>query len=48
MARVIKEHIKKPLAEELLFGRLEGGGALTVTEEGGELKFEFEEEEALV
>ena len=27
MARVIQEHIKRPLAEELLFGKLsEGGG----------------------
>lgn len=47
MARVIKEHIKKPLAEELLFGRLEGGGFVSVTEEDGELKFEFEQEKAL-
>ncbi len=26
MARVIQEHIKRPLAEELLFGKLAGGG----------------------
>jgi ATP-dependent Clp protease ATP-binding subunit ClpA len=26
MARVIQEHIKRPLAEELLFGKLERGG----------------------
>jgi ATP-dependent Clp protease ATP-binding subunit ClpA len=26
MARIIQEHIKRPLAEELLFGRLEKGG----------------------
>ena len=30
MARVIQEEIKKPLAEELLFGRLAGGGTVTV------------------
>ncbi|MES1925411.1 ATP-dependent Clp protease ATP-binding subunit ClpA [Salinisphaera sp. T31B1] len=30
MARVIQEHIKKPLAEELLFGRLESGGRVVV------------------
>ncbi len=30
MARVIQEHIKKPLAEELLFGKLEGGGTVLV------------------
>jgi len=26
MARVIQEHIKKPLADEVLFGKLKGGG----------------------
>ena len=26
MARVIQEHIKKPLADEVLFGQLKGGG----------------------
>jgi ATP-dependent Clp protease ATP-binding subunit ClpA len=30
MSRVIQEHIKKPLAEELLFGKLEGGGTVRV------------------
>ncbi len=30
MARVIREHIKKPLAEDLLFGSLKGGGKVTV------------------
>jgi ATP-dependent Clp protease ATP-binding subunit ClpA len=33
MARIIQEHIKKPLAEELLFGRLEGGGTVRVVVE---------------
>jgi ATP-dependent Clp protease ATP-binding subunit ClpA len=31
MARVIQEHIKRPLAEELLFGRLVDGGHVRVT-----------------
>jgi ATP-dependent Clp protease ATP-binding subunit ClpA len=31
MARVIQEHIKRPLAEELLFGRLVGGGHVRVS-----------------
>jgi ATP-dependent Clp protease ATP-binding subunit ClpA len=31
MARVIQEHVKRPLAEELLFGRLEKGGQANVT-----------------
>jgi ATP-dependent Clp protease ATP-binding subunit ClpA len=30
MARVLQEHIKRPLAEELLFGRLAGGGSVRV------------------
>jgi ATP-dependent Clp protease ATP-binding subunit ClpA len=30
MARVIQEHIKKPLADELLFGKLKGGGHVRV------------------
>jgi len=31
MARVIQDHIKRPLAEELLFGKLEDGGDVRVT-----------------
>ena len=31
MARVLQEHIKRPLAEELLFGSLAGGGTVQVT-----------------
>jgi ATP-dependent Clp protease ATP-binding subunit ClpA len=42
MARVIKENIKKPLAEELLFGQLANGGNVEVTVEDGKIKFEFE------
>jgi ATP-dependent Clp protease ATP-binding subunit ClpA len=30
MARVIQEHIKRPLAEELLFGKLAGGGHVRI------------------
>ncbi|MCZ6498544.1 MAG: ATP-dependent Clp protease ATP-binding subunit ClpA, partial [Gammaproteobacteria bacterium] len=30
MARVIQEHIKRPLAEELLFGKLRDGGHVRV------------------
>src|SRR5215468_5762562 len=39
MARVIQEHIKKPLADEVLFGKLKNGGhvrVVVVKEEGGE------------
>ena len=31
MARVLQEHVKRPLAEELLFGRLAGGGSVRVS-----------------
>jgi ATP-dependent Clp protease ATP-binding subunit ClpA len=41
LARVIQEHIKKPLAEELLFGRLAKGGAVKVTMKDGKLDFDF-------
>ena len=30
MARLIQEHIKRPLAEELLFGKLANGGQVKV------------------
>jgi ATP-dependent Clp protease ATP-binding subunit ClpA len=44
LARVIQEHIKKPLADELLFGKLEQGGTVkvVVTGEGEERKLGFE------
>ncbi len=48
MARVIKEHIKKPLAEELLFGVLEGGGHVRIGVEDGQLSFAFEGKKELV
>ena len=50
LARVIQEYIKKPLADELLFGRLENGGTVRVTvkksvgadKDGDENELEFE------
>ncbi|SHI62988.1 ATP-dependent Clp protease ATP-binding subunit ClpA [Shimia gijangensis] len=41
LARVIQEHIKKPLAEELLFGKLIKGGVVKVAVKDGELKLEL-------
>ena len=41
LARVIQENIKKPLAEELLFGRLSKGGHVRVKVEGGKLGFDY-------
>jgi ATP-dependent Clp protease ATP-binding subunit ClpA len=45
MARIIQQHVKKPLAEELLFGKLANGGHLIVSEADGELKFTIEAKE---
>jgi ATP-dependent Clp protease ATP-binding subunit ClpA len=45
MARVVKENIKKPLAEELLFGQLSNGGEVTVSVKDDQLVFEFDVEE---
>lgn len=46
MSRLIQEKIKKPLAEELLFGKLEHGGYILVTTENEELKVEVDEKES--
>ena len=43
LGRVIQEFIKKPLAEELLFGRLVKGGAVKVALKDGALDFAFTE-----
>ena len=42
LGRVIQEHIKKPLAEELLFGKLAKGGVVKVGIKGGELDIKVE------
>ncbi|MBL4758252.1 MAG: ATP-dependent Clp protease ATP-binding subunit ClpA [Rhizobiales bacterium] len=51
LARVIQEHIKKPLAEELLFGKLTKGGIVRVDtkKEDGEkvLSFEYFEDKPI-
>jgi ATP-dependent Clp protease ATP-binding subunit ClpA len=47
MARTIQQHIKKPLAEELLFGRLVHGGHLIIREVDDGLEFEIEEKECV-
>jgi ATP-dependent Clp protease ATP-binding subunit ClpA len=42
LGRVIQEHIKKPLAEELLFGKLAKGGVVRVGVKKGELELTVE------
>ncbi|MEA3274710.1 MAG: ATP-dependent Clp protease ATP-binding subunit ClpA [Pseudomonadota bacterium] len=43
MARVIQNHIKKPLADELLFGALANGGSVRIYVEDDKLCFAFGE-----
>jgi ATP-dependent Clp protease ATP-binding subunit ClpA len=43
LGRVIQEYIKKPLAEELLFGRLVKGGSVRVTLKDNRLDFTYTE-----
>ncbi len=45
LGRVIQEHIKKPLAEELLFGKLAKGGNVKVGVKDGKIDLRIEEPE---
>ncbi|HRX35257.1 MAG TPA: ATP-dependent Clp protease ATP-binding subunit ClpA [Aestuariivirga sp.] len=50
LARVIQEQVKKPLAEEVLFGKLAKGGTVRILLKGNELEFQYlsrDEEKAL-
>lgn len=49
MARVIQENLKKPLANEILFGSLVNGGSVSVTLDklAGKLSYEFVSQEKL-
>jgi ATP-dependent Clp protease ATP-binding subunit ClpA len=44
MSRLLQERIKRPLADELLFGKLVGGGRVTVDVRDGELVVESQAE----
>jgi ATP-dependent Clp protease ATP-binding subunit ClpA len=41
LARTIQEHVKKPLAEELLFGRLAKGGVVRIDVQEGRVVFDY-------
>jgi ATP-dependent Clp protease ATP-binding subunit ClpA len=41
MARLIQNEIKRVLADEILFGRLQGGGTVEVDEVDGKLTFSY-------
>ena len=42
LARIVQEYVKKPLAEELLFGKLTGGGVVSIDFQDGKLSFDYE------
>jgi ATP-dependent Clp protease ATP-binding subunit ClpA len=46
LARLIQDRIKRPLAEELLFGSLQNGGAVFIDLKGDELVFSYDEDNA--
>jgi len=41
MARLIQQKIKEPLVDEILFGRLQGGGAVVVDADNAELRLVY-------
>ena len=41
LARIIQEHVKKPLAEEVLFGKLSKGGTVRILMKEGKLDFAY-------
>jgi ATP-dependent Clp protease ATP-binding subunit ClpA len=45
MSRMIQEKIRKPLADELLFGRLINGGHVNITMKNEQPTFEIKETE---
>jgi ATP-dependent Clp protease ATP-binding subunit ClpA len=42
LARVIQTEVRDPLTDEILFGRLEGGGTVTIRMRDGKLEFKFD------
>jgi ATP-dependent Clp protease ATP-binding subunit ClpA len=48
MSRIIQEHLKKPLANELLFGELTHGGVVKVDAKKGKLLISYEQKKELV
>jgi ATP-dependent Clp protease ATP-binding subunit ClpA len=48
MNTVIKDHIKKPLSQEILFGRLKTGGVVEVDMKNNELQLNYKQQEVTV
>ncbi|USD38969.1 MULTISPECIES: ATP-dependent Clp protease ATP-binding subunit ClpA [Ferrimonas] len=48
MSRLVQEQLKKPLANEILFGRLQQGGEVSVSVKADELCFDYSSEDSAV
>lgn len=48
MARAIETYLKRPLVDELLFGKLEFGGRVKIDTKNSQLHFDFEEQKSLI
>ncbi|SDI77997.1 ATP-dependent Clp protease ATP-binding subunit ClpA [Ferrimonas sediminum] len=48
MSRLVQEQLKKPLANEILFGRLQQGGEVSVCVKADELCFDYSSEDSTV
>jgi ATP-dependent Clp protease ATP-binding subunit ClpA len=42
LGRVIQKEVRDPLTDEILFGKLEQGGTVTIGVENGQLTFSYE------
>jgi ATP-dependent Clp protease ATP-binding subunit ClpA len=47
LTRIIQDAVKRPLAEELLFGKLAHGGLVSIGFDGTTLTFDFKEDKAV-
>ena len=45
LSRVIQEEIKKPIAEELIFGKISNGGHVSITLKDNQINFDFSKKE---
>ncbi len=45
MARVIQEHVKNPMVDEMLFGKLQKGGKVSIKADGDQLDLQIQERE---
>ena len=47
LSRIIQDEIKKPIAEELIFGKIAKGGHISITIKDKKIEFKFSKKETL-